>query len=69
MLRMKGLLNIEESSLPVVVHGVERYLFPETFLDEWPDSDTRSRIVFIVEDINESELSELLDEHCNYASK
>lgn len=52
LLRIKGLFCIAETNGPVVVHGVQCQLYPPVFLDTWPDPDKRSRIVFIVQDIN-----------------
>lgn len=47
LLRVKGLLNIENQSGPTVVHGVQQVLHPAVQLDAWPDADRRSRLVFI----------------------
>jgi len=63
ILRIKGLLNILESEKPVVVHGVETYFFPEAYLDEWPDNDRRSRLVFIVEGLEEERILECLNKY------
>ena len=36
---------------PVVIHGVRHIFRPAVMLEEWPDEDRRSRIVFITRDI------------------
>jgi G3E family GTPase len=51
LLRIKGILNIRETDLPVVVHGVQHVFHPPVQLEAWPSDDHRSRIVFITRDI------------------
>jgi len=53
ILRIKGLINVEEiDDQPVVVHAVQHMFHPPAKIDEWPTSDQRSRLVFIVKDID-----------------
>lgn len=62
LLRMKGIVNIEETpDTPVVIHGVQHVLHPPARLERWPDADHRSRLVFIVRDIAPRVVSELFD--------
>jgi len=62
LLRMKGIVNIEEApDTPVVIHGVQHILHPPARLERWPDADRRSRLVFIVRDIEPRVVSELFD--------
>jgi G3E family GTPase len=56
LLRVKGILNLVGESTPVVIHGVHHVFHPPVLLDAWPDSDRRSRIVFIARGIERSEL-------------
>jgi G3E family GTPase len=49
LLRVKGILNVEESPLPLVVQGVHHVLHPPVALERWPSRDHRSRIVFITQ--------------------
>jgi G3E family GTPase len=56
LLRVKGILNLIGESGPVVVHGVHHIFHPPVVLDAWPDSDHRSRIVFISRGIERSDL-------------
>ena len=46
VLRVKGLLNVGGSG-PLVLNGVQHVVHPPIHLEEWPDEDRRSRIVFI----------------------
>lgn len=46
LLRVKGILNVEGESSPVVVHGVQ-HQFQRMRLNNWPDADRRSRLVVI----------------------
>jgi len=47
LLRVKGLVAVEECRGPVVVHFVQHVAHPPVELEEWPDSDRRSRLVFV----------------------
>jgi G3E family GTPase len=51
VLRLKGVLNIAGCSNPMIIHGVQHVLYPLSDLEEWPDQDRRSRIVFITRDL------------------
>lgn len=48
LLRLKGIVDIEGTDNPLVIHGVQHMLFPTTTLDAWPDGMRQSRLVFIV---------------------
>lgn len=56
MLRVKGILNLQEVEKPLVIHGVQHIWHPPAILEEWPSDDQRSRIVFILRDLEESDL-------------
>jgi G3E family GTPase len=47
----------------VVVHGVHHIFHPPVVLDAWPDSDHRSKIVFIARGIERAELEASFLEH------
>lgn len=52
LLRVKGIVALaEHPGKPVVIHGVQHVLHVPAVLPEWPGDDHRSRIVFIVKDI------------------
>jgi G3E family GTPase len=62
LLRMKGLVRIAETPrTPVVVHAVQHLMHPLARLPAWPDGDERTRMVFIVRDIDPRTISELFD--------
>jgi G3E family GTPase len=52
LLRVKGILDIAGEDGPVVVHGVHHIFHSPIRLAQWPDSDRRSRLVFIVEKLD-----------------
>jgi G3E family GTPase len=52
LLRLKGILNLAESPVPVAVHGVHHVMHPPVQLPAWPDADRRSRIVLITRNID-----------------
>jgi G3E family GTPase len=56
LLRVKGILNLSGEAAPVAIHGVHHVFHPPVLLETWPDSDHRSRIVFIVRGIERTEL-------------
>ena len=47
LLRVKGFVAIEECRGPVVVHFVQHVAHPPVELEDWPDADRRSRLVFV----------------------
>jgi G3E family GTPase len=51
ILRMKGILNAAGAEEPIVIHGVQHVFHPPVRLEAWPDADRRSKIVFIVRDL------------------
>jgi G3E family GTPase len=62
LLRFKGVVKIAEApDEPLVVHGVQHLLHPLTQLARWPDEDRRTRLVFIVRDIEPRIVRELFD--------
>jgi G3E family GTPase len=62
LLRVKGIVNIEEMpERPVVIHGVQHVFHPPAQLEGWPNADRRTRLVFIVRDIEPRVISELFD--------
>jgi len=60
VLRVKGILNVLDAPTPVVIHGVQHLIHPPVHLDRWPDGDRRSRIVFIVRDLDRATLERSL---------
>ncbi|MGD9536521.1 MAG: GTP-binding protein [Alphaproteobacteria bacterium] len=52
VLRVKGILNVKGAAAPVVINGVQHVVHPPMHLAAWPDDERRSRIVFIVDDLD-----------------
>jgi G3E family GTPase len=53
LLRVKGIIALaDDTSRPLVIHGVQHVFHPAVRLEAWPDADHRTRIVFIVKDLN-----------------
>ncbi|PWC98333.1 GTP-binding protein [Azospirillum sp. TSO5] len=61
LLRVKGLLNVQESELPVVVHGVQHMFHPPVRLEDWPSDDHRTKLVFITRDLGQSVIEPLFN--------
>jgi G3E family GTPase len=62
LLRLKGLVNVAESpDRPAVIHGVQHVFHPPAWLERWPSSDRRTRLVFIVRRIPRAWVAALLD--------
>jgi G3E family GTPase len=62
LLRVKGIVNVaEESGRPAVIQGAQHLLHTMTWLDRWPDSDRRTRIVFITHGIPRANLKDIID--------
>lgn len=55
LLRIKGIVALaEKPDRPIIIHGVQHVLHVPSILPQWPSDDHRSRIVFIVKDIDRS---------------
>lgn len=62
LLRVKGLVNVaEEPGKPAVIHGVQHLLHTMTWLEKWPDSDERTRVIFITQGIVRGKLEEIIE--------
>lgn len=61
MLRIKGILDIEGRSEPIVVQAVQKLFHPPFALDAWPRGQRRSRVVFITRGIPEPFVREVFD--------
>jgi G3E family GTPase len=58
LLRVKGILNLAGEPGPVAIHGVQHVFHPPVALAAWPDSDRRSRLVFIARDMRRDEVEQ-----------
>jgi G3E family GTPase len=62
LLRVKGVVNLaEHPDRPVVIHAVQHLMHPPGVLERWPDDDRRTRMVFIVRDIDPRAITALFD--------
>jgi G3E family GTPase len=60
LLRMKGIIKLSDDPMrPVVVHQVQHVFHPPVRLDQWPDGNHDSRLVFIVKDIEKRMIEDL----------
>jgi G3E family GTPase len=60
LLRVKGIVKLAETpDRPVVIHGVQHVFHPPATLAAWPDADHRTRLVFIVNGIEEKTIKDL----------
>ncbi|HUR42504.1 MAG TPA: GTP-binding protein [Aestuariivirga sp.] len=60
MLRMKAIVKVaDDPARPLVLHGVQHVFHPPIRLERWPDGDERTRLVFIVKDIEKPEIEGL----------
>jgi G3E family GTPase len=58
LLRVKGIVNVRGQSAPRVIHIVQHVLYPVLTLTAWPGEDRRTRLVFIVRDLEQAEVLE-----------
>ena len=59
LLRVKGLVNVEDEVGPVVIQGVQHLFHPPVTLAEWPGKERRSRLVFITRGIQRESIANL----------
>ncbi len=60
ILRIKGIINVAGESAPRAIHAVQHTIYPAARLPAWPDSDHRTRIVFITRDLDENFIRDTL---------
>jgi G3E family GTPase len=54
ILRVKGLLALENEAAPVAVHAVQSLVHAPLHLPRWPSADRRTRLVFIARGLDEA---------------
>lgn len=64
ILRIKGLIAVQDEPAPRVIHAVQHERYPDTSLPAWPDEDHTSRLVFIVDDLPRSVLEKAFSAFC-----
>lgn len=53
LLRVKGILQVEDSETPVAIHAVQHVVHAPEHLPDWPDTERGSRIVFITQGLDQ----------------
>ena len=53
LLRVKGILHVEDSETPVAIHAVQHVIHAPEHLPDWPDAERGSRIVFITQGLEQ----------------
>ena len=57
ILRIKGIVNtLDRPGIPLVIHGVQHVFHDPVWLDEWPDEDHQTKLVFITKGIERKTL-------------
>ena len=57
LLRVKGIVRFSDRpERPAVVQAAQHAMFAPEWLDDWPDDDRRSRLVFVVHEIPRAEI-------------
>jgi G3E family GTPase len=57
LLRVKGIVRFaDRPERPAVVQAAQHAMFAPEWLEDWPDADRRSRLVFVVHDIPRAEI-------------
>jgi G3E family GTPase len=54
VLRIKGLLDVPGANGPTLLNAVQHLIHPSVHLDAWTDDDHTSRLVFIVQGLEET---------------
>lgn len=53
LLRMKGILHVDDEATPVVVQSVQHVVYPTESLPRWPRGEQRTQLAFIVQDFDD----------------
>lgn len=62
LLRLKAIVKLKEDpGRPLVVHAVQHVLHEPLALEAWPSNDDDTRLVLIVRDLEEAQVTTLLD--------
>ena len=68
LLRVKGIVALSDDvSRPLVIHGVQHVFHPPVRLENWPDADHTTRIVFILKDLTADFVEKLWAAFANIA--
>ena len=56
LLRLKGIINIEGKDRPAVIHGVQHIFHPVHWLEQWPDTERQTKLVFITRNVKKEQI-------------
>lgn len=57
LLRIKGIVNtVDRPGIPLVIHGVQHVFHDPVWLDQWPDEDHQTKLVFITNGVERDTL-------------
>jgi G3E family GTPase len=57
LLRVKGMIEFaDRPGQPAAIHAIQHTLYPPRWLERWPSSDSVSRLVFVVRDLEPDEV-------------
>jgi len=68
LLRVKGLVNVEDRRGPLVIQGVQHLFHPPIELADWPSDDRATRLVFITRGIDRATVENLFSAVTSIAS-
>ena len=60
VLRIKGMLDVKGAPDPVFINGVQHIVHPPEHMGAWPGAERRTRIVFIVKDMERAAIERSL---------
>lgn len=63
VLRMKGVLEVQDVDRPIAVHGVQHVFHPPAALPNWDHIERMSRIVFITRNLSERAVRATFEEY------
>ena len=59
LLRVKGFVAVEECRGPVVIHVVQHVAHPPVELEDWPEGDRRTRLLFVTRGLPRESVAQL----------
>jgi G3E family GTPase len=68
VLRIKGLLDVPGAKGPISLNAVQHFIHSPVHLDAWPDDDHTSRLVFIVQGLDEAAIRSSLTDFLSRAA-
>ena len=63
VLRVKGLVDVQDVDRPVAIHGVQHMFHPPAALPSWDGVERLSRIVFITRNLSEQAVRDTFTAH------